>query len=162
LDTDLTASGIAHVLSVSDAPALADGARCPVTGTFQHVAAEVQRLQLEGYAEPLEATPSHPLFSADRNDWVAAGDVKLGERLQTADGTVRLTARLPALRGAPVFNLEVAERHAFYVHDAGVLAHNGELCRKAAEGGGETLSRLGTSRESAARLGRKAAEAEEV
>src|SRR5690606_25623325 len=131
LDTDLTASGIAHVLSVSDAPALADGARCPVTGTFQHVAAEVQRLQLEGYAEPLQATPSHPLFSADRNDWVAAGDVKLGERLQTADGTVRLAARLPALRHAPVFNLEVAERHAFYVHDAGVLAHNGELCRKA-------------------------------
>lgn len=48
--------------------------------------------------------------------------------------------------------------HSYYVSSLGILVHN--QCQ-AGKVGEETLSRLGTSTESAARLGRKAAEAEE-
>ena len=99
-----------------------------VTGTFRHQAAEVYDLRVEGEPGPLGTTGNHPFWSEDRQDYVRAEDLRVGERLLNAeDEAVRVTAVSP--RGPPgateeVFNLEVHGEHVYRVGAGGVLVHN--------------------------------------
>jgi hypothetical protein len=123
---ELGAVGPAEVLAIEPCPPLASGPGRTVTGTFAHSAADVLDLEIEGLDTPLGCTANHPFWSADRQDFVAAGSLTIGEHLRTESGTLRQVTRITPRRGppVPVFNLEVDAEHVYYVSTAGVLVHN--------------------------------------
>ncbi|MFN7803178.1 MAG: polymorphic toxin-type HINT domain-containing protein, partial [Planctomycetaceae bacterium] len=123
---ELGAVGPAEVLAIEPCPPLASGPGRTVTGTFAHSAGDVLDLEIEGLDTPLGCTANHPFWSADRQDFVPAGSLTIGEHLRTESGTLRQVTRITPRRGPPVavFNLEVDAEHVYYVSTAGVLVHN--------------------------------------
>ncbi|MFN7766562.1 MAG: polymorphic toxin-type HINT domain-containing protein, partial [Planctomycetaceae bacterium] len=123
---ELGAVGPAEVLAIEPCPPLASGPGRTVTGTFAHAAADVLDLEIEGLDTPLGCTANHRFWSADRQDFVPAGSLTIGEHLRTESGTLRQVTRITPRRGPPVavFNLEVDAEHVYYVSTAGVLVHN--------------------------------------
>jgi len=96
-----------------------------VIGKIEHENAIVLDLAFNNdTANPLGVTANHPLFSADRDDWVPAGEVEIGERLQTTNGTATLTGKSQRPGRHKVYNLEVHRSHSYYVSQFGILAHN--------------------------------------
>jgi len=123
---ELGAVGPAEVLATEPCPPVASGPGRTVTGTFAHAAADVLDLEIDGLDTPLGCTANHPFWSADRQDFVPAGALTIGEHLRTESGTLRQVTRITPRRGPPVavFNLEVDAEHLYYVSTAGVLVHN--------------------------------------
>ncbi len=79
--------------------------------------------------ERIGVTGNHPIWSQDRHDYVAAMDLRLGERLKNLSGdTVWVQQKLPRPGPTPVYNLEVQDEHVYYVGASGVLAHNSTGC----------------------------------
>jgi len=75
--------------------------------------------------ERIGVTGNHPIWSQDRHDYVAAMDLRVGERLKNLSGdTVWVQQKLPRPGPTPVYNLEVQDEHVYYVGANGVLAHN--------------------------------------
>lgn len=95
-----------------------------VTGRFVTDAAEIVNVYLEGYERPIGVTPKHPVFSADRETWVASGDLQPGERLKSTNGVAVVTRVEHRAARATVYNVEVSRYHTYFVGDAGVWAHN--------------------------------------
>ncbi len=82
--------------------------------------------------ERIGVTGNHPIWSEDRHDYVAAMDLRVGERLKNLSGdTVWVQQKLPRPGPTPVYNLEVQDEHVYYVGANGVLAHNAgeDLCK---------------------------------
>ena len=71
-------------------------------------------------------TSNHPFWSVDRQEYVQAEQLQVGERLQTLHGdTKTVVSNLP--RPGPktdVYNLEVHAEHVYFVGKDGVLVHN--------------------------------------
>jgi hypothetical protein len=84
----------------------------------------VLKLRLSN-GEILEPTPPHRFYSETRQDWVAAGELRVGECLRTASGQA-VTLESVSLKAGEhrVYNLEVEQEHQFYVGESGVLVHN--------------------------------------
>ena len=84
----------------------------------------------------LATTAAHPFWSADRREWVPAGELLEGERLLAADGTPVPLEGPPEVRrgGRALYNVEVEGDHTYYVGEAGLLAHNGVPCKVSADG----------------------------
>ncbi len=96
-----------------------------VIGKIEHENAIVLDLVFNNdTANPVGVTANHPLFSADRDDWVPAGEVKIGEKLRTTNGTATLTGKSQRPGRHKVYNLEVHRSHSYYVSQFGILAHN--------------------------------------
>jgi hypothetical protein len=75
--------------------------------------------------ERIGVTGNHPIWSEDRHDYIAAMDLRVGERLKNLSGdTVWVQQKLPRPGPTPVYNLEVQDEHVYYVGTNGVLAHN--------------------------------------
>ncbi|MFD5430357.1 polymorphic toxin-type HINT domain-containing protein, partial [Streptomyces sp. NPDC127084] len=77
--------------------------------------------------ETITATFGHPFWVANRNDWVEAADLKAGDRLRTADGSLKELVGLRTWnRQARVHNLTVDDLHTYYVlaGSTPVLVHN--------------------------------------
>ncbi len=72
----------------------------------------------------LEPTEIHPLFCVEDGAWVRAGDLRVGDHLRTADGTVTVTHIEPQLAFRQVHNLEVDQQHTYYTLATRGLAHN--------------------------------------
>ena len=69
--------------------------------------------------EVLEPTPPHRFFSETRKDWVAAGELRIGECLRTASEQVVTVESVGLMAGEHrVYNLEVEQEHQFYVAKA--------------------------------------------
>ncbi|MBL8855715.1 MAG: hypothetical protein JNK57_17235 [Planctomycetaceae bacterium] len=86
-------------------------------------------------------TGNHPIWSEDRHDYIAAMDLRVGERLKNLSGdTVYVQQKLPRPGPTPVYNLEVQDEHVYYVGTNGVLAHNagkdnaGDFCESSGNG----------------------------
>lgn len=96
-----------------------------VTTKFIHENAEILDLRIEGSNEPIGTTSSHPFWSEDRQQFIAAGELRVGENLLLADETTR---RVESITLRPnretVYNIEVNGEHVFYVGEDGVLVHN--------------------------------------
>ncbi|MCX7399328.1 MAG: polymorphic toxin-type HINT domain-containing protein [Planctomycetales bacterium] len=96
-----------------------------VTTKFIHENAKILDLRIEGSDEPIGTTASHPFWSEDRRQFVAAGELRVGENLLLADDTTR---RVESITLRPtretVYNIEVDGEHVFYVGEDGVLVHN--------------------------------------
>jgi len=125
---ELGAQGLAKVTAIDPCPALdaAESGRRLVTGTFRHAAANVIDVQVGGETEPFGCTDNHPFWSVDREQFVEAGQLQIGENLQSADGTIVQVTRITPRRGPPVevFNFEVDAEHVYHVGTSGVLVHN--------------------------------------
>ena len=78
--------------------------------------------------QPLEGTPIHPIWSLDREDWVALGDLQSGEQLSGKDGPVKALSLHLITKSQPVYNIEVHGEHVYEVGDCCVLVHNSTPC----------------------------------
>lgn len=96
----------------------------PVIGKFVTTNAKVIDLSIEGLDQAIGTTASHPFWSLDRKGWVAAGDLKPGEKLRTADGSATVKSITPRPGTETVYNLEVHKDHTFFVSDAKLWVHN--------------------------------------
>ncbi|QDT64699.1 hypothetical protein V22_19400 [Calycomorphotria hydatis] len=108
----------------------------PVRRLFRNTVDHLRFVKLrspDGPTQTIEATDEHPFWSTDRNNWIAAVDLKLGEQLTGPDGqplAVVWNTREDHPEGVAVYNFEVTNAHTYYVSAPGdprgppVLAHN--------------------------------------
>jgi hypothetical protein len=135
--------GLAEVLAIEPCPRISSGVGRVVTGTFTHVRGGILRIKLAGLAEPLGVTSNHSIYSADRLDFVPAGELRVGETLRNLDGDVRIESIEQLGSEERVYNLEIHGEHVFRVASSGVLVHNssgaGVSVSEVAERGGLNL-----------------------
>lgn len=89
--------GMADVLAINDCPTLQptpSGYRT-VTGTFRHESAEILDVQVAGQSEPIGTTAVHPFWSEDRQTYVAAGELDVGEHLLGHSGPAKIKSLAP-------------------------------------------------------------------
>lgn len=67
-----------------------------------------------------------PVGHEDLNEhWVGAGHLKVGDKIEQADGTTGVVANVVTLQQTrEMFNLTVSEAHTYYVGQDGWLVHN--------------------------------------
>jgi hypothetical protein len=116
--------GLADVLGIEPCPSISSGVGRVVTGTFTHVRGGILRIRLAGLAEPLGVTSNHSIYSADRLDFVPAGELRVGETLRNLDGDVRIESIEQLGSEERVYNLEIHGEHVFRVASSGLLVHN--------------------------------------
>ena len=125
---ELQIKGPAEVESIDACPTIEDGPGRVVLGTFEHVTNDLMDVRLRGESAPLQVTAGHKLWSLDRDGWVEAGDLKPGEQLAGAHGSVTVESVTPDSQSTAVYNLDVDEDHQYLVTEKGVLAHNADPC----------------------------------
>jgi hypothetical protein len=121
---EMGATGWAQVLEVEPMLVIRQRRSGMVTGTFRHDAALVGELALKGESKPLAGTPSHPVWSVDRQDWIPLGELKQGERVKTRRGTTTVESYTMRGEPEPVYGIEVEGDHCYRVGEQGVLVHN--------------------------------------
>jgi hypothetical protein len=122
---EMGARGWARVLGIEPCPDFIETDGKLVTGTFKHTRGNFINLYVEGEPQPIGVTPGHWFRSADRNDWLPAGDLREGERLQGMDGKTPYVEGVSICPEAePVYNIEVEGDHCYRVGEQGVLVHN--------------------------------------
>uniref|UniRef100_UPI00215DA6A3 polymorphic toxin-type HINT domain-containing protein n=1 Tax=Streptomyces sp. WELS2 TaxID=2749435 RepID=UPI00215DA6A3 len=102
----------------------------PVTDTFRHDTDHLTDITLTG-GGTLTSTTGHRVYVAEHG-WVHVSDLRVGDRLRTADGVPQaITALRNRADGASrrVFDLTVEGLHTFYVRSGGrhardLLVHN--------------------------------------
>ncbi len=85
-------------------------------------------LRLARVSEPLHLTDRHRLYSATRQDWIPASDLRAGEDLATRSGTARIQSVSAAPGTHRVFNIEAESEHCFFAGSEQVLSHNTNPC----------------------------------
>lgn len=121
---EISLAGEALITSIEPAPQIAAGPGRVVLSTITHRNNDLYRLYLNADQEVLEPTAAHRFYSADRGDWVAAGDLQPGEHITANGGTV-VVSRVASVPGAErVYNLEVESEHEYFVSRLQVLTHN--------------------------------------
>ena len=118
-----------YVRSISSCPVIAQGEGSVVTGTFTHLNSDVLELTFANSDLVLQPTALHPLWSEDRNDWVRAGLLMVGEHLRSESGPLEIATMQWVDGTHQVFNLEVAGDHMYLVGADAVLSHNADGCR---------------------------------
>ncbi len=121
---EMGVEGLAEVLAIEPCPPLEEGEGRLVTGTFKHTSGEVYDLKLASESKPLGVTATHPFWSVDRNAWVSAIDLEIGETLKTLTGTTVVESRSKRKEPETVYNIEVEGDHVYRVGESGVLVHN--------------------------------------
>lgn len=96
----------------------------PITGKFEHESSDVYYLYFGENPTPLGVTGSHPIWSIDRNDWIGASDLQIGEKVKTQDGLTVLKTRYKSDEKQKVYNLEIYKDHNFFVSTDRILVHN--------------------------------------
>jgi len=90
-------------------------------------------LRIEGEKDAIRATPSHPFYaranSSDSTHWIQAGDLVIGEQIETQGGKWVAVQSVTAVEGlSVVYNFTVEQDHDYFVGDEGLLVHNGRVC----------------------------------
>jgi hypothetical protein len=98
----------------------------PAKVTAVHVGWTRRFVELDVAGEKLLATPGHPFRRQDGDSWVAAGEIRTGDILDTLSGVpLTVSSTRPIQQVDTTYNLEVAEAHTFFVGRGGALVHNG-------------------------------------
>ncbi|MEO1530449.1 MAG: polymorphic toxin-type HINT domain-containing protein [Planctomycetota bacterium] len=123
---EMGASGSAFLIDVAACPPVCEGEGQPVTATFSHPpSTAVLNVIFEGESQPIGVTDNHLFWSVDRQQFMAIGEMEIGETVQTFHGnTKRIQAKLPRPGPQVVYNLEVYGEHVYFVGEQGLLAHN--------------------------------------
>ncbi len=121
---ELGAEGTARVLRIGPCPPIASGPGHFVTATFKHEP-DGELLTVTVGNDEIGCTANHPFWSEDRQDFVEAGRLRVGERVCTR---LEQVAAVVAIKPRPptdwVYNLEVQGEHVYEVGPNGVLVHN--------------------------------------
>ena len=115
------------VMDIGPCPELPPAGIPMVVGRFCHTGARTIELRVQGEAEPWGVTPSHLIWSVDREDWVEAGKLRVGERLQGRNGVAMVLGVEWTLGEEPVYNIEVDGDHCYRVGQQGLLVHNNSV-----------------------------------
>lgn len=125
--SEMGAFGKANVLSIGPCPvyshAVPDGYHI-VTGTFIHEHAKILDMQFEGEDVPLGVTANRPIWSVTQGKFLPAGELRVGDEVQTLHGTAKLLSVQKRPGRHTVYNLEVHRGHTYYVSTQGILVHN--------------------------------------
>ncbi|MCB9651065.1 MAG: DUF2431 domain-containing protein [Deltaproteobacteria bacterium] len=78
--------GLGTVVAIRPAPKVVDGPGRVVLMTLKHTDVEMYSLRVEETGETFAVTGSHPMWSLDREDWVAVRDLYVGEQLEGVAG----------------------------------------------------------------------------
>ncbi len=124
---EMGVEGLAEVLAIEPCPPLEEGEGRLVTGTFRHTSGEVYDLKLESESNPIGVTATHPFWSVDREEWISAIDLEIGETLKTLEGTTVVESFEKRGDSEPVYNIEVSEDHIYRVGESAVLVHNASV-----------------------------------
>ncbi len=100
----------------------------PVLAAYHNPPASTFRVDLGDDA--IVATGIHRFWKAG-SGWTMARDLKTGDLVRTVSGVLRVQEVRPE-RIQPVFNLEVAGGHDFFVGKAGAMVHDNSLVRPVA------------------------------
>jgi hypothetical protein len=92
----------------------------PVYAVHHNPPSRTLKVELEG--ETVVASTFHRFWVAGRG-WVMARDLRTGDPVRTLDG-LRPVSSVSEERVQPVFNLDVADAHSFFVGTAGALVHD--------------------------------------
>jgi hypothetical protein len=95
----------------------------PIVGVHHNPPSETLRIRLKD--EMLVSTPIHRFWRPGRG-WALARDLKADEFIRTFDGRAALVSIDPGVV-QPVFNLEVARNHTFFVGSQMVLVRDNSL-----------------------------------
>jgi hypothetical protein len=96
-----------------------------LTAVYRHSAHDLYRIQIQGEPEPIRCTAQHPFWSADRQEFIQADALEIGENLLTIDNKLSKVESLNHQNGAEaVFNLEVDGQHVYFIGETGILVHN--------------------------------------
>ena len=121
---ELQVSGLAQIQSVEESPTIVEGDGSVVTALFKtRVASELVTITLED-GTSLTGTPVHPVWSLDRSDWVALGDLQEGESLSAESGPIVIASVELLSSAVPVYNFETHGEHVYQVTHLGLLVHN--------------------------------------
>jgi len=137
---ELGLTGQAIVTGIECSPEVKTGDGQVVTATFHHTSGDVIDLvvgdgasndnkqsssSLHTVEEKIGTTGNHPFWSVDRQDYIQASSLEIGERLLTYHGeTKRVISKLARPGPAPVYNLEVFGDHTYFVGKNNILVHN--------------------------------------
>jgi hypothetical protein len=163
--SEMGAEGLATITEIAPCPEIENvghPGRYVVTGTFRHSAANILYLDIEGEVGSIGVTDNHLFWSADRQHFIPAGELRIGEHLRRADGTPAKLLRSTRKRGPPatVYNLEVDAQHTYHVGLSGILVHNkyeGDeivyaLFKKGKNGGADEIVYYGISTDTGRRI----------
>jgi hypothetical protein len=121
---ELGAEGPAQVLRIGPCPPIAAGNGHIVTATFKHEPDGALLTVTIGHDE-IGCTANHPFWSEDRQAFVEAGQLHVGERVRTRlDEVASVVSIKPRPPTAWVYNLEVQGEHVYEVGPSGILVHN--------------------------------------
>ena len=123
---EMGAYGTAVVTEIAPCPSVRSGHGSVVTATFAHPPdVGVLNILFEGESTPIGVTENHPFWSVDRQEFLAIGDMELGENVMTFAGDPRrIRSKLARPDPEVVFNLEVYGEHVYFIGEQGILAHN--------------------------------------
>ncbi|HVC96161.1 MAG TPA: RHS repeat-associated core domain-containing protein, partial [Pirellulales bacterium] len=127
----------AELLDVQPCPAIAKGSGRVVTGTFARSSANVIDLRVAGLDDPIGTTANHRFWCENRNSFVPAAELQVGDELWSLGAATRVLAVGARSRAERVFNLEVQFEHVYQVSPQGVLVHNAGPCGAPAGSGGQ-------------------------
>jgi RHS repeat-associated protein len=119
---ELRLRGLAHVIHVRGPPAIVDAPGRVVLSTVEHRVESVLALSFDDDSEVV-TTPNHPFYSVSRG-WTTAGELQLGEAVETPDGERTLASAEYQNAPQSVFNLEVEGDHEYLVGESGLRVHN--------------------------------------
>lgn len=120
----------ALVMAVEDCPAIEAGPGRLVLTTFTTHTDDLLELTLAEFDEPIYLTDEHLVYSDDRNDWVPADELDVGECVLTEEGSACVAAVQWRTGVFAIHNLEVDTTHSYYV-EGDLLTHNARLRARA-------------------------------
>jgi hypothetical protein len=95
-----------------------------VTATISRESPTVVEVCVDSIDSPILVTREHLFWSADRSEWVPAGDMVVAEVLATIDGVARVRSIRERHELTRVYNLEIGLYQTYFVSDAGLWVHN--------------------------------------
>ena len=121
---EMSAVGIADVLSITSCPPIEKGHGNIVTGVFRHESARTVEVHISG-VEPINCTAGHLFWSVDEEKFVPATELHQGESVLLHRGRIsHVVDILQRHNIEPVYNIEVHNEHVYEVTSEGVLVHN--------------------------------------
>ncbi len=121
---ELNVSGTAWIEAIEPCPEIEPGSGRVVLGRFiSRDVEELLRLTLSDDTT-IDVTPAHLFWSQSRRDWIAAGELEIGEELNGLGDRVWLVSKASLGSTPRVYNLEVHGEHVYRVAHSGVLVHN--------------------------------------
>jgi hypothetical protein len=123
---ELKLTGSTTVHAVAPSPPIQSGKGNVVIGRF--VTREIDNLARITLTDGtvIESTDNHPIWSVDRQAFVAVDQLQPGERLQSLDAELAVE-RVERVGYCPtVYNLEVHGQHVYHVAETSILVHNAD------------------------------------